>query len=154
MGSISREGGGRLQYKNVWMCVLGSENVPILKNALGKKNIPILEGSSAYFVPILWCNIKLKRSFEIHHYFCKVYVGCSSLCTILLHKCLPIFSDAANFTPILSHSSHSLEAEKGPMSFTFGQTHPGKAAPRPLGHLSRVPEKGRDARIATLSHPL
>ena len=40
----------------------GSENVPTLKDALGKKtkNIPILKGSSTYFIPILWCNIKLK----------------------------------------------------------------------------------------------
>ena len=29
---VSPEGGG-LQYKNAWMCVLGSENVPILKDA-------------------------------------------------------------------------------------------------------------------------
>ena len=44
------------------------------------------------------------------------------------HKFLPILSDAANSTPILSestHSFHSLEAEKGPMSFTFGHTHLG-----------------------------
>ena len=38
----------------------GSEIVHILKDALGKKNIPILRGSSAYFIPILWCNIRLK----------------------------------------------------------------------------------------------
>ena len=38
----------------------GSENVPILKDALGENNLPILKGSSTYFIPILWCNIKLK----------------------------------------------------------------------------------------------
>ena len=42
----------------------GSENVPIMKDALGQKNIPILKGSLAHLIPILWCNIKLK--FIIH----------------------------------------------------------------------------------------
>ena len=37
----------------------GSENVPILKAALGKKKIPILKVSSAFFIPILWSNIKV-----------------------------------------------------------------------------------------------
>ena len=32
-----------------------------------------------------------------------------------------------------SHSFHSLEAEKGPMSFTFGHTHPGRNQVAPLG---------------------
>ena len=49
-------------------------------------------------------------------------------------------SDAENFTPIsvkYSHSFHSLEAGKGPMSFPFGHTHPGivgtkSPAPPPL----------------------
>ena len=36
------------------------------------KNIPILKGSSAHFIPIIWCNIKLKlnllqRIFTIPH---------------------------------------------------------------------------------------
>ena len=35
-----RGGGVRLQYKNARMCVL--------------------KGSSAYFIPILWCNVTLK----------------------------------------------------------------------------------------------
>ena len=48
--------GGRLQYTNARMCVLGSENVPILKDTLGKKKKSILNGSSAYFIPILVCN--------------------------------------------------------------------------------------------------
>ena len=41
---FSRGGGGRLQYKNAWMCVLGSENVPILKDTLGKKKYTHIEG--------------------------------------------------------------------------------------------------------------
>ena len=53
-------GGGDSIIKNARMC-WGSENVPILKDALGKKKeIPILKGSSAYFIPIIWCNIGLK----------------------------------------------------------------------------------------------
>ena len=41
------------------------------------------------------------------------------------------------FWVIYSHSFHSLEAEKGPMSFTFGHTHPvivGIKSPPPPGH--------------------
>ena len=56
-------GGGGQSDSNIKMsgCVCwGSENEPILKDALGEKNIPILKGSSAYFIPILGCNIKLK----------------------------------------------------------------------------------------------
>ena len=50
-------GGGQLQYKNAGMCVMGV----ILKDVFDiKKSTPILKGSSAYFIPILWCNIKLK----------------------------------------------------------------------------------------------
>ena len=64
MGTIvkTRGGGGGVD-SSIKMpgCVCWvSENVPILKDPLGKKNIPILNGSSAYFIPILWCNIKLK----------------------------------------------------------------------------------------------
>ena len=39
----------------------GSENESILKGTFGQKTYPcILKGSSAYSIPILWCNIKLK----------------------------------------------------------------------------------------------
>ena len=43
--------------------MLRSENVLIMKNAFGKNNIPRLKGFSAHFIPILWCDIKLKRIF-------------------------------------------------------------------------------------------
>ena len=53
-------GGGGLQYENAWMCVLGSENAPIMKDAFGNKDILISKGSSAHLIPISWCNIKIK----------------------------------------------------------------------------------------------
>ena len=56
-------GGGDSSIKMPGCVCWGSQNVPILKGALGKKkniDLPILKGSSAYFIPILWCNIKLK----------------------------------------------------------------------------------------------
>ena len=64
--------GGDSSIKMPGYVCWGSENVPILNDALGKNKIPILKGSSAYFIPILWCNIKAKmyhsqRSFTIHH---------------------------------------------------------------------------------------
>ena len=45
----------------------GSENIPIMKDALGKKNIPILKGSSAHFMPILWNNIELECIIHNSH---------------------------------------------------------------------------------------
>ena len=53
-------GWGGLQYENAWMCVFGSENAPIMKDAFGNKNIPISVGSSAHLIPISWWNIKIK----------------------------------------------------------------------------------------------
>ena len=51
--------GGDSSIKMPGCVCLGFENVHILRDALGN-NILILKGSSAYFIPILWCNIKLK----------------------------------------------------------------------------------------------
>ena len=45
-------GGGNSSIKMPGCVCWGSENVPILKDALGRKNIPILKGSSAYFILI------------------------------------------------------------------------------------------------------
>ena len=44
------EPGGRLQCEMPGCVCWGSENVPILKDAVGQKNIPILKGSSAHFL--------------------------------------------------------------------------------------------------------
>ena len=65
----------------------GSESVPMLKV---KKTCPYWR-SSAHVIPILWCNIKLEC----------IIPKCHSQ-SIILHKFLPILSDAANFIPILS----------------------------------------------------
>ena len=53
--SLQHPGGGGGSVKMPGCVCWGSENVPILKYVLVKKNIPILKGSSAYFIPILWC---------------------------------------------------------------------------------------------------
>ena len=98
----------------------GSENIPIMKDALGKKNIPISKVSSSEIITILWCNIKLvKLKCIIHKGYSQsphhskspgvVYADCSSfslLSYVIIyntqHKFLPILSDATHLVPILS----------------------------------------------------
>ena len=82
----------------------GSENVPIMKDALGKQNIPILR-FSAHLIPILWY-IKLKCVIHNPSLFFVDYSSFSPLLHVIIyntqHKLPPTLSDAANFTPILS----------------------------------------------------
>ena len=107
--------GGATPVWNARMCVFRIWNVPIL---LREKNIPILKGSSAHFIPRLWCNIKLKFIVHKGHsqsltfwLFGIVYVDCSLFSPFFQviniihntqHKFLPILSDVANSTLILS----------------------------------------------------
>ena len=57
----TRGGGGvDLSIKMPGCVCWGSENVPILRDSLGKKKNTHIRGFSANFIPILWCNIKLK----------------------------------------------------------------------------------------------
>ena len=45
-------GGGDSSVEMPGCVCLGSENVPIMKDALGKKNIATMKGSSGHFIPI------------------------------------------------------------------------------------------------------
>ena len=57
---VKNDPGGDSSIKMPGCVCWGSENVPILKDALGiKKKKNILKSSSAYLIPILWSNIKL-----------------------------------------------------------------------------------------------
>ena len=59
---VGRGGGLRdSRMKCPDVCVGGLKTYPFMKDAFGKKKYtPILKGFSAHFIPISWCNIKLK----------------------------------------------------------------------------------------------
>ena len=80
-------GGGDSCIKMPGCVCRGSENVPILKDALGKKKHTHIKGFLCIIHgAILSSNVSFRK--VIHNpssfdYFCIIYVGCSSLYTIL-----------------------------------------------------------------------
>ena len=119
-----------------------SENVPILNDTFSYKNIPILNGTFAQFIPNFDSNIKMELLtykyllFPLISYQFGLSSHCFNSVLALLHPFL--YNTSQKSYPYgmgqqishpywmkSSHSFHSLEAKKGPISFTFRHTHPG-----------------------------